>query len=252
MRLLSDVRSDCEARGLAPLSPGSQQPGVMYAWYKHLWATGARQEAFAGVQHLAAELGAAHAAVVAAVAAAAGAVAPLPPDPLRQLLSAKVHLKLGLWRRSLTEELSEGSIASIMANLKAATESAPAWGKAWHHWSVGRAAAGGQERVDGVGEHKWQTRSWISLLLACLLDVLCALLPLLDAKLPPTRKPLMPLPTPSPPPPPPRQGLLQLRGHGVLRAGGRGGGAAFCGASCHRVLPLHRAGAGCRWAGGGG
>lgn len=40
-----------------------------------------------------------------------------------------MHLKLGLWRRSLTEELSEASIASIMANLRAATEHGPAWGK---------------------------------------------------------------------------------------------------------------------------
>ena len=56
-------------------------------------------------------------------------------DPPRLLLSAKVHLKLGLWRRSLTEELSEGGIASIMSNLKASTDSAPGWSKAWHHWA---------------------------------------------------------------------------------------------------------------------
>lgn len=45
------------------------------------------------------------------------------------LPAPQVHLKLGLWRRSLTEELSEASIASIMANLRAATEHGPAWGK---------------------------------------------------------------------------------------------------------------------------
>lgn len=137
VRLLADVRADGEARGLGPLSPGSQQPDVMYAWYKHLWATGARQEAFAGVQHLAAELGAAAAALAAAASAAAAAGGVPPPllDPGRQLLSAKVHMKLGLWRRSLTDELSEGGIASIMANLRAATEAAPSWGKAWHHWA---------------------------------------------------------------------------------------------------------------------
>ena len=137
VRLLSDVRRDTQARGLSPLSPGSHEPDVMYAWFKHLWATGARQEAFAGVQHLAQELGAAAVALAAAAAAAPpGAVSPLQqPDATRQLLSAKVHLKLGLWRRSLTEELSENSIASIMTNLRAATESASAWGKAWHHWA---------------------------------------------------------------------------------------------------------------------
>ena len=70
---------------------------------------------------------------VALVAQAGGG----PPDTSRLQLSAKVHLKLGLWRRSLTEELSDGSIASIMASLKASTECAPGWGKAWHHWWVG-------------------------------------------------------------------------------------------------------------------
>ncbi|GAB4815427.1 hypothetical protein N2152v2_002473, partial [Parachlorella kessleri] len=93
-----------------------------------------------------------------------------PPAADRLLLTAKAHLKLGLWRRSLTEvgrltaaaaaaaiaaaasgerylfqgacglqlagpELSEGSIASIMTSLKAATDFAPGWGKSWHHWA---------------------------------------------------------------------------------------------------------------------
>ena len=127
MRLLSDVRRDADSRGLGSLSPGSHEPDVMYAWYKHLWATQARQEAFAGVQHLAAEL---HGAATALLTSGASQ-----PDASRLTLAAKVYLKLGLWRRQLTEELSEGSIAAIMTSLKAATESAPAWGKAWHHWA---------------------------------------------------------------------------------------------------------------------
>lgn len=90
VRLLADVRGDAEARGLLPLSPGSREPDVMYAWFKHLWATGARQEAFAGVQHLAAELNAA-AAALAAAAAAAGEGAVVLPDPAHQLLAAKVR-----------------------------------------------------------------------------------------------------------------------------------------------------------------
>lgn len=91
VRLLSDVRGDAEARGLLPLSPGSHEPQVMYAWFKHLWATGARQEAFAGVQHLAAELGAATAALAAAAAAAGDGVAAVQPDPAHLLLAAKVR-----------------------------------------------------------------------------------------------------------------------------------------------------------------
>lgn len=59
----------------------------------------------------------------------------------------QVHLKLGLWRRSLTEELSEGSIASIMANLRAATEHGPAWGKVRCRGHEG----GGDSRKGGRG-----------------------------------------------------------------------------------------------------
>jgi hypothetical protein len=44
-------------------------------------------------------------------------------------------------------------------------------------------------------------------------------------------------------------GLLQLRGHGVLRRGRPSRGAALCGARGHRLLPLHRAGPGGGWAG---
>lgn len=126
VRLLNDIRRDAEVRGLAPFDSGNHEPDVMYAWFKHLWATSVRQEAFAGVQHLAQEL-----ANVQLVASASGAQL----DADRLLLSAKVQLKLGLWRRSLTEELSDGSIASIMSSLKAATECAAGWGKVWHHWA---------------------------------------------------------------------------------------------------------------------
>ena len=130
-RLLRDVHVDVEARGMLPFSSGSHEPDVLYAWYKHLWATGDRPDAFAGVQHLAGEL----ANLQPAAAAAGVALAAAHPDAERALLTAKVHLRLGLWRRALTEELSEGSITSIMANLRAATEGAPGWGKAWHHWA---------------------------------------------------------------------------------------------------------------------
>ncbi|KAI3435635.1 hypothetical protein D9Q98_001694 [Chlorella vulgaris] len=162
VRLLNDVRADADVRGLAPMAPGSCQPDVMFSWYKHLWATGAKQEAFAGIQHLSQELTAAAVALAAtATPSTPGGSVPggglvgsggsgflggsgtlsslvlgvLPHDPTRQLLSAKVHLKLGLWRRNLTDDLTEGSIAAILTNLRAATECAPAWGKAWHHWA---------------------------------------------------------------------------------------------------------------------
>lgn len=55
----------------------------------------ATQDAFAGLQRLATELNGMQLAV--------GAGGAPPPSPDRLLLTAKAHLKLGLWRRSLTE-----------------------------------------------------------------------------------------------------------------------------------------------------
>lgn len=126
VKLLGAVRVDAELRGISQFSPGNREPDVMYAWFKHLWATGTRQDAFAGVQLLAQELGNVQLAV------SAGGPE---PELERELLAAKVHLKLGMWRRSLTDDLSEGSITAILSNLKAATDLAPFWGKAWHHWA---------------------------------------------------------------------------------------------------------------------
>lgn len=112
VRLLSDVRADSEARGLLPLSPGSHEPQVLYAWFKHLWATGARQEAFAGVQHLAAELGAA-AAALAAAAASAGEGAVVQPDPAHLLLAAKVRA----WRAGGCRGARDGMDAFLLSCL---------------------------------------------------------------------------------------------------------------------------------------
>lgn len=53
------------------------------------------QDAFAGLQRLAQELN--------GMQLAAGAGGAPAPTPDRLLLTAKAHLKLGLWRRSLTE-----------------------------------------------------------------------------------------------------------------------------------------------------
>jgi hypothetical protein len=37
---------------LSKLSPKNDEPAVLFAWYKHLWATNERQVAFAGMQSL--------------------------------------------------------------------------------------------------------------------------------------------------------------------------------------------------------
>ncbi|RMZ52908.1 hypothetical protein APUTEX25_001027, partial [Auxenochlorella protothecoides] len=125
-RLLQDTRASARARGLDRFHPDNREADVLFAWHKHQWATGPRQEAFMGVQELAQHLGAAQ-----DLRRGAGG-----EDPGRLLLAAKVHMKLGLWRRALTENLSQNSISSVLANLKAATEFAPDFGKIWHHWAL--------------------------------------------------------------------------------------------------------------------
>lgn len=101
----------------------SQESLVLYAWYKHRWATGQKHEAFVGVQHLEESL--LH-------------LSGLQPEEEQErlLLASKVNLKLALWRRALTEELDEATIEAVMNNLRAATEAAPECSKAWHHWAL--------------------------------------------------------------------------------------------------------------------
>jgi len=84
-RLLEDVRKDVNCRQLGAYDTGNPEPWVLYAWYKHQWATNNQGEAYGGVQHLAQELEAAVAAETAAVAAAMAsqdsATSPLATSP---------------------------------------------------------------------------------------------------------------------------------------------------------------------------
>ena len=56
----------------------------------------------------------------------------------RASLVARVHLRLGLWRWSITpaEELTEGVIEAVKGSLHIAIQAAPEWAKAWHHWAL--------------------------------------------------------------------------------------------------------------------
>ncbi len=56
----------------------------------------------------------------------------------RASLVARVHLRLGLWRWSITpaEELDAGVIEGVKGSLRIAIQAAPEWAKAWHHWAL--------------------------------------------------------------------------------------------------------------------
>ncbi|KDD76204.1 FAT domain-containing protein, partial [Helicosporidium sp. ATCC 50920] len=120
-RLLKETHRD-ENGPAKGLNATTQEPVVLYAWHKHRWATNNRQDAFMGMQELAQDL------------SVSGS--PAEQDFNKHQLAAKINLKLGLWRRALTDELAENTIASVMTSLKTATEFAPGWGKAWHHWAL--------------------------------------------------------------------------------------------------------------------
>lgn len=125
--LLQAVQTDAANRGIPALSPLNRESDVMYAWCKHLWAVGHRQEAFGTLQRLVSELDAAKPGITADDSS--------PADADRLLLCAKVQLRTGTWRRQMAESLTEGLIASILGSMRSATEMAPNWGKAWHQWA---------------------------------------------------------------------------------------------------------------------
>lgn len=128
--LLQAVQVDAQARGISALSPLNRESDVVYAWCKHLWSVGHKQEAFGSLQNLVADLDASQVAGATLVSSSSSSA-----DSDRLLLCAKAQLRTGTWRRQMSENLTEGLIASILASMKAATEFAPTWGKAWHQWA---------------------------------------------------------------------------------------------------------------------
>ena len=127
--LLTTVRQATESDHVPPFSPLNRESDVLYAWCKHLWFVGHRQEAFGSLQRLVTDLNAPE-----ALAASVGEVVRV-EDTERTLLRAKTHLRTGKWRRQMADTLSEGLIGSILGSMRLATELAPSWGKAWHQWA---------------------------------------------------------------------------------------------------------------------
>ena len=125
--LLSAVKRDASRRKLSYLSPHNREMDVLYVLCKHMWSEGFKQEAFGNLQKLAADLDEDKSLIFSDNLSE--------EEEERMLLCARVHLKTGLWRRQMSDHISEGLISSTLASMRIATECAPNWAKAWHQWA---------------------------------------------------------------------------------------------------------------------
>jgi len=89
-------------------------PAVAYNYFKHMWATNQKTDAFQLLNQFAQTYNG---------------------DPS---LIAKCYLRLGLWQKKLHKQYpnSDEQIPQILHYLKAATEYDPKWYKAWHYWAL--------------------------------------------------------------------------------------------------------------------
>ncbi|KAK9806197.1 hypothetical protein WJX72_004970 [[Myrmecia] bisecta] len=130
--------------GMPGFAAGSGKPHVMFGFLKHLWATGDRDNALHRLQDLVQEVATLPpeqpnpSALPVAVATTSGTVVNKSTDAYRAPLIARVHLRMGIWRWTVTssEDLSEGVIEEVLGSLQLATDRAQHWAKAWHNWAL--------------------------------------------------------------------------------------------------------------------
>lgn len=122
----------------------------MLAYLKHMWAGGARHDAFRRLQDLVGEIASSAQAgtaqpfvkpdVTALSAAAAGllggAAAKRWGERLKPSLGARSYLRLAIWQWALDDGLEAGTQAAVLGLLRRATEVGGNWSKAWHHWAL--------------------------------------------------------------------------------------------------------------------
>ncbi|BFG42177.1 hypothetical protein CerSpe_284510 [Prunus speciosa] len=108
-------------------------PQVMLAYLEYQWSLGEdlkRKEAFARLQNLAIEL------------SSAPSMQPDTPTGLMSCSSpsvpllARVYLRLGSWKWTLSPGLDDDSMQEILAAFRNATQYANKWAKAWHTWAL--------------------------------------------------------------------------------------------------------------------
>ena len=136
-----------KSAGESGYGAGSGAPQAMYAYCKYLWSIGNFSDAYDRLQELSQEL------------KTGSNIFNISPNGIengahrnnifqsnihsgKPPLQARVYLKRGLWHWSLVQdEMNEKCISEILSSLRAATESARGWSKAWHHWALFNVAA---------------------------------------------------------------------------------------------------------------
>eukprot|EP00891_Asterochloris_glomerata_P006787 jgi/Astpho2/6787/fgenesh1_pm.00103_%23_6_t len=131
--------------GEAGYGAGSRAPHVMFGFLKHLWHTGDRHDALHRLESLSHEVTSAEADPTPRPSApgppiGGGNAARLANSSWRMHtapLVARVHLRQAMWQWTLaSDQLDEETTASVLASLQYATECAPNWAKAWHHFAL--------------------------------------------------------------------------------------------------------------------
>jgi FKBP12-rapamycin complex-associated protein len=126
---------------------GSSKPQAMYSYCKYLWSIGKCNDAYDRLQELSQELKAGsnifnNGPNGTESTAHKNGIFQSNIHSGKPLLQARVYLKRGLWHWSLMQdEMDEKCISEILSSLRAATESARGWSKAWHHWALFNVAA---------------------------------------------------------------------------------------------------------------
>jgi len=121
---------------------GSGAPKAMYAYCKYLWSIGNFNDAYARLQELSQELKAGSNIFNMENGVHRNGIFQSNIHSGKPPLQARVYLKRGLWHWSLAQdEMDEKCISEILSSLRAATESARGWSKAWHHWALFNVAA---------------------------------------------------------------------------------------------------------------
>lgn len=126
--LLNAVRKESNSKSLPYMSPENREIDVLYVWCKHIWAEGQRQEAFGNLQKIADDL--------KEWSSVYGLSQDQPgSERERLLLCGRVHLKSAMWRRHMSDSITEGLISCTLASMSFAKDCAPEWAKAWHQWA---------------------------------------------------------------------------------------------------------------------
>lgn len=97
-----------------------QPPQVTFAYCKHMWVAGKREEAYNQLQCFVSKYFPMHSLSQ--------------PESEKQRLIARCYLKLGEWLEAL-QGMKEHSIPAVLAYYMSATKHDPSWYKAWHAYA---------------------------------------------------------------------------------------------------------------------